>query len=116
MESRIFRTMLRSNDSLAILTPHLEILQLQDSSPVISNTTNLLPYSMAATSSMGLLSPKEHLRFIVTMMEIGHTLEIEGVGEVLKLMSSTESDVLWVQEQSLLYCTIVERYVVSIRI
>ena len=99
------RTMHRSNDGLAILIPHLEILQLQDGGPVISNSTSLLPLSMASTSSMGLYITEGASEIHRYHNGVWTQFEIEGVGEVLQLMSSTESDVLWVQgaESAVLY-------------
>ena len=46
--------MQRITDSLAILTPRLEILELVDGNPYVSSTTDLLPLSMTSTASMGL--------------------------------------------------------------
>ena len=78
---------------------------MQDGGPVISNSTSLLPLSMASTSSMGLYITEGASEIHRYHNGVWTQFEIEGVGEVLQLMSSTESDVLWVQgaESAVLY-------------
>ena len=98
-------TMKRIIDGLAILTPRLEILGLVDGNPYVSTTTNLLPQSMTSTASMGLFVSEDTSEIHRYDQGRWTRFEIDGVGEIRRLMSAVESDVLWVQgtDSSVLY-------------
>ena len=103
--SHILNMLDTSSGDLAIVTPKLEVLELVDNTLQTRIVPKLLPMSMGSTFSKHLLVSEGTAEIHMHMEGVWTQFEIIGVDEVNRLMSSIDSDFVWIQgtEMSVVY-------------
>ena len=82
---------------LAMTTPQLKVLQLIEDTLRLQTVPNLLPISIGATLSQRLLVSEDDAEIHLYHEDVWTRFSIEGVETVNALMSSPESDLVWIQ-------------------
>ena len=103
--SNILNMLGTSSDTLAITTPKLEMLEVVDNTLQTQIVPTLLPTSMGTTLSKRLLVSEGAPEIHMYLAGVWTQFEIAGVGEVNRLMSSIDSDLVWIKgtENSFVY-------------
>ena len=86
-----------SSGTLAIATPRLEMLELMGDTLQLQTVPNLLPISTAATYSNRVLVSEGDSEVHLLQQDVWTRFEVDGVGQVLQLMSDPHADLVWIQ-------------------